>query len=186
MSRRVKFARGTVNKDALCGDFEIKGKIPWEQTDTNGRETCQDPLVELFIAIRNQYRNVIAISLLPPTREGDVIEGHLLPSCVAHYTGDLPEKFEQVVRTIYVDLCTAIEVWNKKWAEMYEVYYNISEYKLCDEVTREFIQSLGLPKAPAINRSMILDIVEQFELADKEEVLKLFNASEERTLALLQ
>lgn len=187
MQQLVKFVRGTISKEALCGDFEVQGDIPWEPTDVNGNDTCNDPLVELFIAVRNQYRNVIAVSLLPPTRNSDgTIDCHILPSCVAHYTGDLPEKFNQVVNAIYIDICKALEHWNNKWADMYRTYYNISEYTLCNEVTETFIEELGLCKAPPINKSMLLDIVEQFAADKKEEAMKLFDLQEKRTLKLLQ
>ena len=209
MHQEVKFVRGTISKEALCGDFEIRGVIPWDSTDNNEGESCNDPLVELFIAIRNQYRNVVHTTLLPPTRNSDgTISCHILPSCVAHYTEDLPEKFSQIANAIYLDLCTALNLWNKRslnpdlldlgresrewwfpeltWSEMYKAHYDMSRYDRCNKVTETFIALRHYRKAPPANKSMILDIVEQLAAENKEEIMKLFDLQEKRTLELLQ
>ncbi|MBR2863957.1 hypothetical protein IKE88_00170 [Candidatus Saccharibacteria bacterium] len=180
----------SVNKDLLTGDFTIRGDIQWKPKDTNGSETCKDPVVELFIAIRNQYRNVMPLSLLPPVRENDVIRCHVLPSFVTHYTDkdELPEKFQVVMEKVFIDFAKALSIWDKRWGGMYNLYFEISEYKLCNELIETFISELCYSKAPAICSSLLFDIISQFTDASTEEVkeiLNLFNASTARTLNLL-
>lgn len=181
--------KSSVNKELLTGEFTICGDIQWKSKDANGKDTCKDPVVELFIAIRNQYRNVMPLSILPPIRENGTIKCHILPSFVTHYNeDDLSEKFQMVAEKVFIDFARALSVWNKKWSQQYNLYFEISEYALCNELIETFISDLHYSKAPAICRSLLYDIISQFTDAnaeEAEEILNLFNASTARTLQLL-
>lgn len=190
MQSSTTIESSSVNKELLAGDFVIHGEIQWKSKDVNGNDTCKDPIVELFIAIRNQYRNVMPLSLLPPVRENGVIRCHVLPSFVTNYADkeELPEKFQMVMEKVFIDFAKALSIWDKKWGEMYNLYFEISEYGLCNELIETFISELQYTKAPAICRSLLSKVLSQFTDANADkvkEVLSLFNASTARTMELL-
>ncbi len=175
----MEIINATINKGSLCADFTVVGDIPHTAGSGN------DPVTEIFVAVRNQYRNVIPITLLPPERDGGEIHCHLLPSCVAHYTEGLPEKFELICRNIFSDMGIILGMWQIDSHDLYVQHYNAGEYKECDEVTEDFIGRLGLAKAPAICRSMLVDLISQLADGKAEEVLKIFEVSERQTMRLL-
>ena len=184
----ISFVMGSIDGEALCASFEIKGNIPWAPYDANGNSTCNDPVVSLFIAVRNQYRNLVPLCIIP-VRYGNTIKCTILRNSISsqnHKRDEKDEDFEKVVDRVIKDMKKYLKKWQKKEAEQYKVYYEISEYASCNEVTDSFIASLNLHKAPPVTESMLVDILKMFADGERETINNLFKVEEEKTKALLQ
>ena len=189
--QRLTFLRGIINPDELYAEFTVKGNIPWASRDCNGKLIgCNDPLVELFIAVRKQYRNVVPLTLIPPTRKkkGE-IKCIVVGNCTNHQNSadsELRKWFEKAVNRVFDDMEKYLKLWAKRKGEQYTVYYEISAYNSCDEVINSFITDLNLHEAPPYTQSMLMDFLNMAANEEREKIEEYFKVEKERTLALLQ
>ena len=185
----ISFVMGSIDGEALCAKFEIKGNIPWAPHDADGKPTCNDPVVSLFVAVRNQYRNLVPLVIIP-VRYGNTVKCTILRNNISansfHNYEEEKKNFELVVEKVIKDMKKYLKKWQKKEADQYKIYYEISEYESCNEVTDNFIKNLNLYKAPPITGSMLADILGMFTKdSERDSINRLFKIEEEKTRALL-